>query len=41
MDMQNQEAYQRAKRRVEAKIGFYIDLAVYMGVNISKIQDVL
>lgn len=32
--MENQEAYQRAKRRAEAKIGFYIHLAVYMGVNV-------
>jgi len=35
--MDNQEAYQRAKRRVEAKIGFYIHLAVYVGVNILLI----
>lgn len=32
--MENQEAYQRAKRRAEAKLGFYIHLAVYVGVNI-------
>ena len=32
--MENQEAYQKAKKRVEAKIGFYIHLAVYVGVNI-------
>ncbi len=32
--MEDQEAYQRAKRRAEAKIGFYIHLAVYVGVNI-------
>ena len=31
--MKNQEAYQKAKKRVEAKIGFYIHLAVYVGVN--------
>lgn len=31
--MENQEAYQRAKRRVEAKIGFYIHLAVYVVIN--------
>jgi hypothetical protein len=37
MDMENQEAYQRAKRRAEAKIGFYIHLAVYVGVNILLI----
>ena len=35
--MENQEAYQRAKRRAEAKIGFYIHLAVYVGVNILLI----
>jgi hypothetical protein len=32
--VENQEAYQKAKSRVEAKIGFYIHLAVYVGVNI-------
>ncbi len=32
--MENQEAYQKAKKRVEAKIIFYIHLAVYVGVNI-------
>jgi hypothetical protein len=32
--MENQEAYERAKKRVEAKIGFYIHLAVYVGVNL-------
>jgi hypothetical protein len=31
--MGNQEAYERAKKRVEAKVGFYIHLAVYVGVN--------
>ena len=31
--MENQEAYQRAKRRVEAKIGFFSHLAVYIVVN--------
>jgi hypothetical protein len=35
--MDNQEAYQRAKRRVEAKIGFYIHLAVYILVNVLLI----
>ena len=34
INMENNEAYQRAKQRVEAKIGFYIHLAVYIGVNI-------
>ena len=37
MNMENQEAYQKAKRRAEAKIGFYIHLAVYVGVNILLI----
>jgi hypothetical protein len=32
--VENQEAYQKAKERVEAKIGFYIHLTVYVGVNI-------
>ena len=31
--MENQEAYQEAKKRVEARIRFYIHLAVYVGVN--------
>jgi hypothetical protein len=35
--MENQEPYQRAKKRVQAKIGFYIHLAVYVGVNILLI----
>jgi len=35
--MENEEAYQRATKRVEAKIGFYIHLAVYVGVNILLI----
>jgi len=35
--MENQEVYQSAKKRVEAKIGFYIHLAVYVGVNILLI----
>jgi hypothetical protein len=37
MNMKNHEAYQRAKKRAEAKIGFYIHLAVYIGVNILLI----
>ena len=32
--MENQEAYQRARKRVEAKIGFYIHLSVYIVVSI-------
>jgi len=35
--MENQEAYERAKKRVEAKMGFYIHLGVYIGVNILLI----
>ena len=35
--MDNQEAYIKAKKRVEAKVGFYIHLAVYAGVNILLI----
>ena len=30
--MENQEAYQKAKRRVEAKFGFYWHLSVYLVV---------
>jgi hypothetical protein len=37
MNMKNHEAYQRAKKRVEAKMGFYMHLAVYIGVNILLI----
>ena len=32
--MENQEAYQRAKKKVEARIGFYIHLSVYIAVGI-------
>ena len=32
--MQNQDAYERARRQVEAKFRFYIHLAVYVAVNI-------
>ena len=35
--MENQEAYQRAKKRVKAKLGFYIHLAIYMFVNTAII----
>ena len=35
--MENQEAYQRAKKRVEAKVGFYIHLSVYIAVSILLI----
>ena len=32
--MDNQEAYQKAKARVEARIGFMIHLVVYIAVNL-------
>ena len=35
--MENQEAYQRAKKRAEAKFGFYIHLSVYIAVSILLI----
>jgi len=35
--MENQETYNKAKKRVEAKLGFYIHLAVFVGVNILLI----
>lgn len=35
--MENQEAYARAKKRVEAKLGFYNHLAVYAVVNVFLI----
>ncbi len=31
--MDNQEVYQKAKKKVEAKLGFYVHLAVYIVVN--------
>ena len=31
--MNDQEAYAKAKKRVEARLGFYIHLGVYLGVN--------
>ncbi len=31
--MENNEAYEKAKAKVEARIGFYYHLAVYLGVN--------
>ena len=36
-NMENREAYEGAKKRVEAKIGFYVHLAVYLGVNVLLI----
>jgi hypothetical protein len=35
--MDDKEAYNRARKRVEAKLGFYYHLAVYVGVNIVLI----
>lgn len=35
--MENEEAYQQAKARVEAKLGFFMHLAVYAGVNLLLI----
>ena len=35
--MKNQEAYQRAEKRVEAKMGFYRHLLVYIAVSILLI----
>jgi hypothetical protein len=35
--MEDQEAYEKARKKVEAKIGFYIHLVVYTGVNILLI----
>jgi hypothetical protein len=32
--MPDSEGYDQAKKRVEAKIGFYIHLVVYVGVNL-------
>lgn len=32
--MENQEAYQRAKKTVEAKFGFYMHLGIYIAVSI-------
>ena len=35
--MENQEAYEKAKKRVEVKFGFYIHLSVYIVVNLLLI----
>jgi hypothetical protein len=32
-----EESYERARKKVEARIGFYIHLGVYIGVNILLI----
>ncbi len=35
--MVDEETYQKAKKRVEVRIGFYIHLVLYVGVNILLI----
>lgn len=35
--MKKQDAYQQAQARVEAKLGFFVHLAVYAGVNLLLI----
>lgn len=35
--MENQDVYQRAKHRVEAKIGFFIHMTVYIVINLLLI----
>ena len=35
--MENQEAYQKAKKRVKEKVGFFIHLFVYIVVNVVLI----
>jgi len=35
--MENQEAYARAKKRAEAKFGFFIHLAIYIAVSVLLI----
>jgi hypothetical protein len=32
--MENKEAYRKAERRVRAKMGFYIHLCIYIGINL-------
>ncbi len=32
--MKEQEAYSRAKKKVELKMGFYIHLTIYLGVSL-------
>lgn len=32
--MERQDAYEKAQKRVEAKLGFYVHLAVYLAVNL-------
>lgn len=35
--IEDQDAYQRAKKRAEAKFGFYVHLTIYVAVNIVLI----
>lgn len=35
--MENQETYEKAKKRVEAKMGFFMHLAIFILVNILLI----
>lgn len=35
--MEDQEAYQRAKKRAQAKLGFYVHLTIYVVVNIGLV----
>ncbi|MCD4652028.1 MAG: 2TM domain-containing protein [Candidatus Cloacimonetes bacterium] len=35
--MENQDAYEKAKKRVEEKLGFYLHLAAYIAVNLFLI----
>ena len=35
--MDNQKKYEQAKKRVEAKYGFYVHLSVYLAVNLLLI----
>jgi len=32
--MENKEAYRKAERRVRAKMGFFIHLCIYIGINL-------
>lgn len=35
--MEDQETYEKAKKRVEAKMGFYVHLVIFVAVNILLI----
>ena len=32
--MDNDQAYRRAKKKVEAKLGFYVHLTIYLTINV-------